>query len=150
MLDISEILYDKDFVEIVEFGIVSDETNPFGFDDFFGIVGFEEGRFVKIREPDENGNPQEFESVYFDWANVQPASGASLQRLDVGERTKESLQVFTRKYMKISNGDYMTYEGRKYRCVTEENWSKYGYYDGIFQLYSGAQDINNTTPDPWA
>lgn len=150
MLDIEELLFDRDFIQQVEFGIVSDTVNPFGFDDFFGNVGFEEGRFVRVREPDENGNPKEIESIYRVWANVQPASGSVLQRLLEGERSKPSYQVFTRKDFKIGNGDYLYFMGEKYRCVTDENWSQHGYYDGIFQLYSGAQDVNNTTPDPWA
>lgn len=150
MLDIEELLHDPDFIEEVEFGIVSDTTNPFGFDDFFGNLGFSEGKFVKVREPDADGNPEEFESVYRVWANVQPASGNVLQRLPEGERSKPTLQVFTRKSFKIGNGDYLYYDGQKYRCVTDENWSKYGYYDGLFQLYSGAQEINNGGFDPWA
>lgn len=149
MLDIEELLFDRDFIQQVEFGIVSDTVNPFGFDDFFGNLGFGEGRFVKYREPDENGNPQEFESIYRVWANVQPASGNTLQRLPEGERSKPSYQVFTRKNFKIGNADYLYYKGEKYRCVTDENWSDFGYYDGIFQLYSGAQDIEKPTPNPW-
>ena len=150
MINISELLYDEDFVETVEFGIVSDEGNPFGFDDFFGNLGFDEGRFVKLREPDQDGNPQEFESVYFDWANVQPASGATLQRLPEGERTKPILQVFTRDYMRISTGDYMTYKGSRYRCVTTEDWSSYGYFDSLFVRYSGAQEIDSGGFSPFA
>lgn len=150
MLDISEILDDPDFIEQVEFGIVSDEGNSFGFDDFFGVLGFGEGRFVKLREPDEKGNPKEYESIYCAWANVQPASGSVLQRLPEGERSKPSFQVFTKKDFKIGNGDYLYYGGEKYRCMTDENWSDYGYYDGLFQLYSGAQDIESESPDPWA
>lgn len=150
MLWIEELLFDKDFVQQVEFGIVSETENPFGFDEFFGTLGFGQGAFVRLREPDEHGNPQEFESIYRVWANVQPASGNTLQRLPEGERSKPSLQVFTRHDFPISNGDYLYFKGRKYRCMTDEDWSDHGYHDGIFVLYSGAQDITNTTPDPWA
>ena len=150
MLDIEELLFDEDFIQQVEFGIVSDTANPFGFDEFFGNLGFDEGRFVRLREPDEYGNPEEFESIYRVWANVQPASGAALQRLSEGERTKPTYQVFTRKDFQISNGDYLYFGGNKYRCVTTEDWSQHGYYDGLFTLYSGAQDITNPTPDPYA
>ena len=149
MLDISEILDDPDFIQTVEFGIVSDTANPFGFDGFFGNLGFDEGCFVRLREPDAYGNPQEFESIYRVWANVQPASANALQRLPELERSKPTLQVFTRKDFQISNGDYLYFGGNKYRCITTEDWSQYGYYDGLFTLYSGAQDITNTTPDPW-
>lgn len=82
--------------------------------------------------------------------NVQPASGATLQRLPEGERTKPTYQVFTRKDFQISNGDYLYFGGNKYRCITTEDWSQHGYYDGLFTLYSGAQDITNHTPDPYA
>ena len=87
MLWIEELLFDKDFVQQVEFGIVSETANPFGFDEFFGTLGFGQGAFVRLREPDEHGNPQEFESIYRVWANVQPASGNTLQRLPEGERS---------------------------------------------------------------
>lgn len=80
---------------------------------------------------------------------VQPASGNALQRLPEGERSKPSYQVFTKSNFPIKNGDIMFYKGEKYRCVTDENWSDYGYYDGIFQLYSGAQEINHGGFDPW-
>lgn len=150
MIGIGELLYDEDFIQEVEFGIVSDEVNPFGFDEYFGNLGFNEGRFVRYREPDEYGNPQEFESIYRVWANVQPASGNALQRLPEGERSKPSFQVFTRQDFKISNGDYMYYKGNKYRCVTDEDWSDYQYYDGIFIKYSGAQDINSEGFKPFA
>lgn len=150
LIDIEELLFDEDFIQDVEFGIVSDEVNPFGFDEFFGNLGFDEGRFVRYREPDANGNPKEYENIYRVWANVQPASGNALQRLPEGERSKPSYQVFTRKDFKISNGDYLYYQGNKYRCLTDENWSQYGYYDGIFVRYSGAQEIDSPGFDPFA
>lgn len=125
MLDISEILDDEDFIESVEFGIVT-------------------------RGQDSFGNPKDTEELKTHHnTNVQPASGNSLQRLPEGERSKPHLQVFTKKEFKIQNGDYMYYDGKKWRCVTDENWSRYGYYDGIFALYSGAQDIESETPNPW-
>lgn len=148
MIDISELLYDADFIQQVEFGIVSDTENPFGFNVDTNL-GFGNGVFVRLREADGKGNAQEQESIYKTWANVQPASGTALQKLPEGERSKPAYQVFTRKEFPISNGDYLYYKGKKYRCITDENWSDYGYYDGIFQLYSGAQDIKNNTPDPW-
>lgn len=82
--------------------------------------------------------------------NVQPASGATLQRLPEAERTKPVLQVFTKSSFPIKNRDYMYFNGQKWRCITTEDWSQHGYYDGLFTLYSGAQDITNPTPDPYA
>lgn len=150
LLDIEELLLDEDFIQEVQFGIVSSEVNPFGFDEFFGNLGFGQGAFVRYREPDSSGNPSEFENIYQVWANVQPASGNVLQRLPEAERSKPSLQVFTRKDFKISNGDYLYFKGNKYRCIVDEDWSDYGYYDGIFIKYSGAQDINSEGFDPFA
>lgn len=80
---------------------------------------------------------------------VQPASGNALQRLPELERSKPYLQVFTKTNCPIKNGDYMTYKGEKWRCVTDEDWSDYGYYDGIFIKYTGASDINSEVPDPF-
>lgn len=117
MLDIQEILFDPDFIQSVEFGIL-------GAND------------AETRLTHNN-------------TNVQPASGNVLQRLPEGERSKPTLQVFTLKSFPIKNRDYMYFNGQKWRCVTDEDWSQYGYYDGLFQLYSGAQDNTLPTPDPW-
>lgn len=80
--------------------------------------------------------------------NVQPATANSLQRLEVLERSKPYMQVFTKSSCYIKNGDYMIYNGEKWRCVTDEDWRKYGYCDGIFVRYSGVSDINSEVPDP--
>lgn len=121
MLNISEILDDEDFIQTVEFGIVVQTLDGES----------------ETRESHAN-------------TNVQPASGDVLERLDVGERSKPTMQVFTKEGFPIKNGDYMYFKNQKWRCVTDENWSDYGYYDGLFQLYSGAQDVESESPDPWA
>ena len=126
LLDISEILDDPDFIQTVEFGIVTQSSTGTG-----------EPLETEVRSSHEN-------------TNVQPASGATLQRLPEGERTKDVLQVFTKSSFPIKNGDYMYYEGLKYRCITEENWSKHGYYDAIFIRYEGSQDITSEGFDPFA
>ena len=120
MLDISEILDDPDFIQTVEFGIVTRSLNG----------------DTEVKKTHAN-------------TNVQPASGNALQRLPELERSKPTLQVFTKKEFKIQNGDFMYFKGQKWRCVTDEDWSQFGYYDGLFQLYSGAQEPSNPTPDPW-
>ena len=120
MLDISEILDDPDFVQTVEFGIV---TRSLSGD-------------TEVKKTHDN-------------TNVQPASGNALQRLPELERSKPTLQVFTKKEFKIQNGDFMYFNNQKWRCVTDEDWHQYGYYDGLFQLYNGAQEPSNPTPDPW-
>ena len=121
MLYISEILDDTDFVQTVQFGIVTRSLN---------------------------GDTETIASHAN--TNVQPASANALQRLPEAERSKPTLQVFTKKEFKIQNGDFMYFNNQKWRCVTDEDWSQYGYWDGLFQLYSGAQDTENPTPDPWA
>lgn len=117
MLDISEILDDPDFVQSVQFGILTNDVETL---------------------------------VTYPNTNVQPASGAALQRLPEAERTKPVLQVFTKSSQPFKNRDFMYFNGQKWRCTTEENWSQYGYYDGLFTLYNGAQDPTTTTPDPFA
>ena len=126
LLDISEILDDPDFIQTVEFGIVTQSSTGTG-----------DPLETEVRSSHDN-------------TNVQPASGATLQRLPEGERTKDVLQVFTKSSFPIKNGDYMYYEGLKYRCITEENWSKHGYYDAIFIRYEGSQDITSKGFDPFA
>lgn len=79
---------------------------------------------------------------------VQPATANALQRLPELERSKPYLQVFTKTDCPIKNGDYMIFKGEKWRCVTDEDWSDYGYYDGIFVRYSGASDVDSEVPDP--
>ena len=120
MLDISEILDDPDFIQAVEFGIVTRSLNG----------------DTEVRTSHAN-------------TNVQPASANALQRLPELERSKPTLQVFTKKEFKIQNGDFMYFKDQKWRCVTDEDWSQFGYYDGLFQLYNGAQEPSNQTPDPW-
>ena len=120
MLDISEILDDPNFIQTVEFGIVTRSLNG----------------DTEVRASHTN-------------TNVQPASANALQRLPELERSKPTLQVFTKKEFKIKNGDFMYFKGQKWRCVTDEDWSSYGYHDGLFQLYSGAQEPSNPTPNPW-
>jgi len=126
MLDISELLDDEDFIQTVEFGIVTQSTD-------------DSGGPLETEQRDSHPN-----------TNVQPASGASLQRLPEGERTKDVQQVFTKSSFPLKNGDYMYYDGKKYRCTTEENWSKYGYYDALFIRYEGSQEINSQGFEPFA
>lgn len=121
MLNIRENLLDPDFIQPIEFGIVTTTM---------------QGETVEWKTHNNTC--------------VQSASGAVLQRLLEAERTKPSYDVFTLDSFPLKNGDYMMYKGQKYRCVTQDNFDDYGYYNGIFQLYSGAQDIENPTPDPWA
>ena len=117
LLDISEILDDPDFIQTVEFGIVTQSTNATG-----------DPLETELRQSHDN-------------TNVQPASGATLQRLPEGERTRDVLQVFTKSEFPLKNGDYMYFGGFKYRCITTENWTQYGYSDSIFIRYEGATDI---------
>lgn len=117
MINISEVLDDPLFIQPIEFGIISNKTNSNG-----DVVETE------VRSTHAN-------------TNVQPASAAVLQLLPEGERTKEIYQVFTKAYFPLKNGDYMYYLGNKYRCYMIEKWEQYGYSDGIFIKYSGAQEI---------
>ena len=126
LLDISEILDDPDFIQTVEFGIVTQSSTGTG-----------EPLETEVRSSHEN-------------TNVQPASGATLQRLPEGERTKDVQQVFTKKEFPIKNGDYMYFNNLKYRCITTEDWTQYGYYDAIFIRYEGSQDITSEGFDPFA
>lgn len=121
MLDISEVLDDPDFIQTVEFGIIA-----------------------------RNGASETESKSSHANTNVQPASGTVLQRLPELERSKPTLQVFTKSSFPIKNGDYMYFNGKKWRCVTDEDWSQYGYYDGLFQLYSGAQVKPDDDLDPYA
>jgi hypothetical protein len=116
MLNISEVLDDRDFVETVTFLLVQ-----------------------------EDGTEKE---VTHATTNVQPATANALQRLDVLERSKPYMQVFTKTSCPIKNGDYMIYNNEKWRCVTDEDWSRYGYYDGIFVRYVGASDVDSEVPNP--
>ncbi len=126
MLDISELLDDEDFIQSVTFEVVTQSTTS-------------------------NGDPLETKStVTHHNTNVQPASGATLQRLPEGERTKDVLQVFTKTDLIIKTGDYMLFNGLKYRCVTTEDWSQYGYSDSIFIRYEGPQDIDSGGFSPFA
>lgn len=88
--------------------------------------------------------------VTHDNTNVQPASGAVLQRLPEGERTKDILQVFTKVDCPLKTGDYMLFNGVKYRCTTTENWSQYGYYDTLFIRYDAVTDIDSEGFEPFA
>lgn len=126
MLNIAELLDDEDFIQTIEFDIVNQSTDGSG-------------------SPLETTTP-----VVHHNTNVQPASGAVLQRLPEGERTKDIQQVFTKVSCPIKNGDYMRYKGVKYRCATTEDWSDYGYYDALFIRYSGSQEINSEGFKPFA
>lgn len=126
LLNISEILDDPDFIQTVEFGIVNQSTNNDG-----------DPLETEVRSSHSN-------------TNVQPASGATLQRLPEGERTRDILQVFTKSEFPTKNGDYMYFNNLKYRCVTTENWSQYGYYDSLFIRYEGAAEITSTGFNPFA
>lgn len=126
LLNIEELLDDEDFIKPVTFEIVTQSTTATG------------------------GPLETTVQVTHDNTNVQPASGATLQRLPEGERTKDILQVFTKSSLVIKNGDYMLFNGRKYRCITTEDWSQYGYSDSIFIRYEGSQDINSEGFDPFA
>ena len=122
----SEILDDPFFIETVEFLITENKS-------------------------DSRGNPLEItESKTHKNTNVQPATGSTLLRLPEGERETPSMQVFTKSSFPIKNGDYMLYDGKKWRCMTEDNWSKYGHYDSIFVRYKESESINSETPDPFA
>lgn len=126
LIDIEELLDDEDFIQSVTFEVVTQSTTS-------------------------DGDPLETKStVIHRNTNVQPASGAALQRLPEGERTKDVLQVFTKTDLIIKTGDYMLFNGLKYRCVTTEDWSQYGYSDSIFIRYEGSQDINSEGFDPFA
>lgn len=126
MLDISELLDDEDFIQTVTFEIVNQSTNGSG------------------------GPLETTTTVVHNNTNVQPASGAVLQRLPEGERTKDVLQVFTKIDCPTKTGDYMQFNGTKYRCYTTENWSQYGYYDALFIRYEGVQEINSEGFNPYA
>lgn len=126
LIDIEELLDDEDFIQSVTFKVVTQSTTS-------------------------NGDPLETTStVIHHNTNVQPASGATLQRLPEGERTKDVLQVFTKTDLIIKTGDYMLFNGLKYRCVTTEDWSQYGYSDSIFIRYEGPQDIDSGGFSPFA
>lgn len=126
LLNIEELLDDEDFIQSITFEIVTQSTT-------------------------NTGVPSEtMVSVTHDNTNVQPASGATLQRLPEGERTKDILQVFTKSSQPIKNGDYMLFNGKKYRCITTEDWSQYGYYDSLFIRYEGPQDINSEGFNPFS
>lgn len=126
MLDISELLDDEDFIQSITFEVVAQSTTS-------------------------DGDPLETTSTVIHCnTNVQPASGATLQRLPEGERTKDVLQVFTKTDLIIKTGDYMLFNGLKYRCVTTEDWSQYGYSDSIFIRYEGSQDIDSGGFSPFA
>ena len=85
MLGISEILDDPDFIQTVQFGIVTRSLDG------------------DIETLKSHAN-----------TNVQPASANALQRLPEAERSKPTLQVFTKKEFKIQNGDYMYFNGKKW------------------------------------
>lgn len=121
MLNIRENLLDPDFIQPIEFGIVTRSLDG-----------------------------ESVEWLVHENTCIQSASGAPLQRLPELERSKPSYDVFTLDTFPLKNGDYLKYKGQTYRCVTQDNFEDYGYYNGIFQLYSGAQDTENPTPDPWA
>lgn len=126
LLNIAELLDDEDFIQSITFDIVTQSTT-------------------------DDGSPLETLSpITHDNTNVQPASGAVLQRLPEGERTKDPLQVFTQVSCPLKNGDYMYFNGKKYRCYTTEDWSQYGYYDAIFIRYEGAQEITSAGFNPYA
>ena len=126
MLDISELLDNPDFIQSVTFNIVTQST-------------------------DGGGSPSETTvQVTHATTNVQPASGTVLQRLPEGERSKDILQVFTKSSLVIKNGDYMQFNGKKYRCYTTEDWSQYGYSDSIFIRYNGSQEVTSDGFDPFA
>lgn len=126
LLNISEILDDPDFIQTVEFGRIFSSTNDYG-----------EPVELEIKNTHSN-------------TNVQPASGATLQRLPEGERTRDVLQVFTKSSFPIKNSDYMYFKGLKYRCITTEDWSEHGYYDGLFIRYEGAAEITSEGFNPFA
>ena len=121
MLNIRENLLDPDFIQPIEFGIVTRSLNG-----------------------------ESVEWLVHENTCIQSASGAPLQRLPELERSKPSYDVFTLDTFPLKNGDYLKYKGKTYRCVTQDNFDDYGYYNGLFQLYSGAQVKPDDDLDPYA
>lgn len=122
LIDISELLDDPLFVEPTEVGI-----STRGFD---GL-----------------GNPTETVAWQTVEANTQTVGDDALQRLDPAERYKPTRQFFTNR-IEVREGDYFKEYGKVYRCITDQDFKKYGYSDCIGMLYNGVEDKNEGGFEP--
>lgn len=122
LIDISELLDDPLFVEPIEVGISTRGFDAFG-------------------DPTETVVWQTIE------ANVQTVGDDALQRLEPAERYKPTRQFFTNR-IEVRVGDYFKEYGKTYRCITDQDFKKYGYSDSIGMLYNGVEDKNEGGFEP--
>lgn len=116
MINISELLDDEDFIEPIEIGKTT--------------RGF-----------DSKGKPTESVAWETVMCNVQPVADDVLQRLDPAERYKPNRQLFTNR-IELRVGDYFKERDQVYRCITDQDFKKYGYSDCIGILYNGVEVID--------
>ena len=98
------------FKQKVRFSIVSKETNDFG-------------------------QPEITTDDVILTAIVYPSTPDELAILPEGERHKSAYTVFTKR--KVSHGDYMLYNGIRYKLMTMEAWNHYGYFASLAVRYDG-------------
>lgn len=67
---------------------------------------------------------------------VYPSTPDELAILPEGERYKSAYTVFTKR--QVSHGNYMFYNGIRYKLMTMEPWNHYGYYASLAIRYDGS------------
>jgi hypothetical protein len=85
----------------------------------------------------DDGNAHETREQVTLQAIVQPAGKDDLELLEEGQRYKPTKLVHTASPLTV--GDYMFFEGYKWRIVNSQDWSSYGYYHSIAIRYDGTE-----------
>jgi hypothetical protein len=60
---------------------------------------------------------------------IQPFSPRELQLKPEGERAWEWLKVHTKNKLSVNPGEYVIYNGIKYRVMQSNNYNVYGYFE---------------------
>lgn len=93
------------------------------------------------KETNDFGQPDVAEEDITLTAIVYPSTPDELAILPEGERHKSAYTVFTKR--KVSHGDYMHYNGIRYKLMTMEAWDHYGYFASLAIRYDGTTSYDS-------
>lgn len=92
---------------------------------------------LNIKDTNDFGQPELSTEDVTLTSIVYPSTPDELAILPEGERHKSAYTVFTKR--QVSHGDYMFYNGIRYKLMTMEAWNHYGYYASLAIRYDGTE-----------
>ncbi len=119
MIDLSELIDDPDFSQA--------------------------GSFFRVKQTVVDGELAEVKTPVSAQCIIQPFGNEDFQALPEGDKYKPHIRIFTA--VDLNVGDYLDYQGERWRVIKKGNWSDYGYYDYAAVRYVGTEDINSKQPE---